>query len=172
VNRRAFIGALFGAAAAAAIPEDPQQAIAPPAKTPEQWWQHYTYCFATEMRGDKTYTLELAVDRDFWMSHIQWTMPEGTRVAVRESGKLLFEMAMPGMFTGPFSSFPVMPDLFVAAGTSLSVDFRNPEGQFLMSPAMLAMTGRRAMTEAEIASWNTKEKDDEDDGFYEDEEEL
>jgi len=158
MNRRGFITALLGTAAAItygdelALPLDATgKAIQPPLDTvpaPSPWRNHYCYLFRAEMRGNVATPQVLTAQRNYWCESIAWDLPYGAIVGIQAAGKVLARAVMPSGIQRMSLIVPV----FVPAGENLTITLQNLLGNYGPYPACLMLSGVQEITEAEAHS--------------------
>jgi hypothetical protein len=148
VNRRAFILAVFGAAALelGAAPDlaTPHRMPTPdPPPDPQKWYRPYCYLFETEFTGQEWTRQEIAIQADFFVNRAGWVAPDGAVVELAQDVTLCRAYLQSGE-----QQWPLAMPLFVPAGTSLALKAKNAIGNFGRGRLTLVLLGSQEITEA------------------------
>lgn len=154
MNRRSFIAALLGSAAAITYGEElalsldatGQEIATLPeiVPAPSLWRRHYCYWFRAEMRGNVATPQVLTAQRNYWCESIAWDLPHGAIVEIQAAGKVLARAIMPSG-----RRLPLMIPVFVPAGEDLTITLQNLPENMGPYPALLMLSGVQEITEEE-----------------------
>jgi len=173
VNRRAFIAAIFGSAAAMtwgdklALPVGVEPPPAEPMPT-GQWWRPQMYYYAAELREQRTYVCELKIERNFLLTGISWDTPNGAIVEMRQGETLLARAVLNPDYIIQKTVMRLAVPVLVPAGESLAIVFQNLPQNFLWHHAQLLLSGQQELTQEEVAAAYSETVDAE----FDDEEET